>query len=90
MSIPEALLNYLREHSERVLARDELASAVWKLRIDSRSRVIDQTISQVRKRLEPDERILATHGVGYQYQRVLTNQEHANSAPGQRDSLVYH
>ena len=70
MSLPDALLDYLRVHSERVITREELASDVWRLRFDSRSRAIDQTVSQARKRLEPNERILTVHGFGYRHQRI--------------------
>ena len=70
MSPPDALLDYRSVHSERVITREELASGVWKLRFDSRSRAIDQTVSQARKRLEPDERILTVHGFGYRHQRM--------------------
>ena len=76
LRIPDALLNYLREHAERVVTRQELASGVWKLRLDVRSRVIDQTISQVRKRLEPHERILTSQGYGYVYREKETALDH--------------
>ena len=69
MFMQSALLNYLRQRSEQVLNREELAAAVWGLRLDPRSRVIDQTVSQVRKTLEPGERILTVHGTGYQHRR---------------------
>ena len=71
--IPKALLDYLREHSERVISRQELASGVWRLQLDVRSRVIDQTVSQLRKMLEPQERILTVRGIGYQHHRVSRN-----------------
>lgn len=67
-----ALLNYLRENSGRVLTRQELASAVWGLRLDARSRVVDQTVSQVRKKLQPEERIVTIHGIGYRHSQQTT------------------
>jgi len=68
--MPQAVLVYLREHSERVISREEFASEVWKLRLDGRSRVIDQTVSLARKKLETSERIVTVHGIGYQHRRV--------------------
>ncbi len=62
-----ALLVYLRKNTGRLLSRDELAAAVWGFQLDARSRVIDQTISQVRKQLSPSEKIRTVHGKGYVY-----------------------
>lgn len=68
MCVPQMLLEYFRVHSGRVLAREELALHVWKLRLDYRSRVIDQTVSQVRQQLGLDEQIVTVQREGYRHQ----------------------
>lgn len=68
-SVPRTLLEYFREHSGRVLTRDELALHVWNFRLDHRSRVIDQTVNMVRKQLGLPERIVTVHRQGYRHQR---------------------
>ena len=64
---PERLLEYLRASAGQVVTREELARDVWNLRLDHRSRVIDQTISVARKSLHANERITAVQGRGYRF-----------------------
>jgi len=74
--IQQSLLHYLRQNSGRTVTRDELALNVWKFRLDPRSRVIDQTVSLVRKGLMSGERIVAVFGLGYRLDpSVSTNGE---------------
>ena len=64
-----ALLRYFREHAGRTLSRDELAEQVWKQRYFYGSRAIDQTISNLRKKLRPGgERILSIYASGYRFE----------------------
>jgi len=74
--LPETLLDYFRVHSGRVLARDELAQQVWKLRLDPRSRVIDQTVSRIRQQLSPEEQIVTVNRHGYLHQRTPERRLH--------------
>lgn len=64
------LLDHFRLYEGKDLSRDGLALAVWGLRLDPRSRCIDQTVSELRKRLGKNERIIAVTGVGYRYDRL--------------------
>lgn len=61
------LLEYLRAHARLTITRDELAANVWQLRMDPRSRTIDQTVSTLRRKLAFGERILTRHSRGYEY-----------------------
>ena len=70
-SIQQSLMDYLRQNSGRTVTRTELQIRVWGFRMDPRTRVIDQTVSLVRKGLAEGERIATVHGLGYQHCRVL-------------------
>ena len=64
-----ALLRYFRQHAGRTLSRDELAEQVWKQRYFYGSRAIDQTVSNLRKKLRPGgERILSIYASGYRFE----------------------
>jgi DNA-binding response OmpR family regulator len=64
-----ALLRYFRQHVGRTLSRDELAEQVWKQRYFYGSRAIDQTVSNLRKKLRPGgERILGIYASGYRFE----------------------
>lgn len=63
----QLLLQYLRTNAGRPVPRDELAANVWRLKMDPRSRTIDQTISTLRRKLPTHTRILTRHQVGYEY-----------------------
>ena len=63
----QQLLNYFRQHAGRVLDRTELSEKIWGFRLDPRSRTIDQTIAQLRKKLPPNQQIITHRTCGYQY-----------------------
>ena len=69
-SIQQMLMNYLRQNSGRTVSRTELQMRVWGFRMDPRTRVIDQTVSLLRKELSDGECIATVHGLGYQHRRV--------------------
>lgn len=62
------LLVCLLENKNKIVDREKLARDVWKDRLSPGSRSIDQTVNQVRKKLQPGfkENVLETiHAVGY-------------------------
>jgi DNA-binding response OmpR family regulator len=61
------LLDYFRKNPRKVLSRDELSQNVWGFRLDSRSRVIDQTVALLRKKLLAGSRIITRQGRGYEF-----------------------
>ena len=63
----QQVLEYFRNHAGRVLDRTELSERIWGFRLDPRSRTIDQTIAQLRKKLPPDQQIITHRTCGYQY-----------------------
>jgi DNA-binding response OmpR family regulator len=60
-----ALWEYFQSNPGRIISRDELSVAVWGFVLDGRSRVIDQTIATLRKKL-PANQILTRRGQGYE------------------------
>jgi DNA-binding response OmpR family regulator len=66
------ILRLLHAHAGKVLDRNTIFNACWGVDYLPSSRTLDQTISQLRKRIELDPsspRIITTvHGVGYRYQ----------------------
>jgi len=65
--IANALLEYCRRNSGRLITREELAENVWRLKMVAKSRTIDVTMSFVRKSLTDGERIETVRGSGYRY-----------------------
>jgi len=65
--MPNKLLMHFRQNAGKVLSRDELAREVWGLKMDPRSRCIDQTIATIRKALGSGERIETVQGCGYRF-----------------------
>ena len=65
----ERLLRYLRANPNRVISRKDLGQGVWGFELDPRSRVVDQTIANLRKKLRPPERIVTHQGAGYELQK---------------------
>jgi DNA-binding response OmpR family regulator len=65
------VLAYFLRHPERVIARETLLQAVWKLEYVSR-RTIDNFILRLRTKLEPDpdqpQHFLTVRGVGYRFE----------------------
>lgn len=66
-----AILRLLHHNAGKVLDRNTIFNACWGVDYLPSSRTLDQTISQLRKRIElqpKDPQIIATvHGVGYRY-----------------------
>lgn len=66
-----SLLRYFFSHPDEVLSRDRLLNAVWGINYYGTTRTLDQHISQLRKKIEPDPAkpiaITTVHGVGYRY-----------------------
>lgn len=66
------ILQLLHDHAGKALDRNTIFNACWGLDYLPSSRTLDQTISQLRKRIELDPRdpqiITTVHGVGYRYQ----------------------
>lgn len=67
-----AILSLLHDHKGEVVTRDAFFDACWGLDFAPNSRTLDQHISQLRKRLEPDPKhptlIRTVHGAGYRYE----------------------
>jgi DNA-binding response OmpR family regulator len=65
------LLRYFAENAGRVLSRTELLERVWKLRNYGNTRTVDNFISRLRRRFEPDPsspaHILSVRGAGYKF-----------------------
>lgn len=66
------LLRMLSDHVGDVVTRRELFNCGWGMQRVPNSRTLDQTISQLRKRLEPEPNspklIQTVYGVGYRYE----------------------
>ncbi len=66
-----AILRLLHDHAGKALDRNTIFNACWGVDYLPSSRTLDQTISQLRKRIERDpsspEVISTVHGVGYRY-----------------------
>lgn len=65
------LLALLHQHAGQAVTRDQFFNECWGLDHMPNSRTLDQHISQLRKRIEPDPQhptlIRTVHGVGYRY-----------------------
>ena len=65
------LLRYFAQNAGRVLSRTELLERVWKLRNYGNTRTVDNFISRLRRRFEPDpsspSHILSVRGAGYKF-----------------------
>lgn len=61
------MLDYLQKNSGRIISRNELSQSVWGFQLDHRSRAIDQTVAQLRKKLPDGARIITHHTHGYEY-----------------------
>jgi len=72
LSLRDVRIMQLMHHNRgRVVSRDELFDAGWGRDYMPSSRTLDQTISQLRKRIEADPRqpqiIKTVHGIGYRF-----------------------
>ena len=65
------ILRLLHTHAGKALDRNTIFNACWGLDYLPSSRTLDQTVSQLRKRIERDPKdpkiITTVHGVGYRY-----------------------
>jgi two-component system alkaline phosphatase synthesis response regulator PhoP len=65
------LLLYLVRHPDRVFTRDQLLVSVWGPSYEGTARTVDNFISSLRNKLEPDPgspvHIVTVHGVGYRF-----------------------
>lgn len=65
------LLRYFAENPGRVLSRTELLERVWKLRNYGNTRTVDNFISRLRRRFEPDPsapiHFISVRGAGYKF-----------------------
>ncbi len=66
------LLKIFHQHAGEALSRDELLKMAWEVDYGSYTRTLDQHISQLRKKVEPDPKtptvITTVHGIGYRYE----------------------
>lgn len=65
------LLEYLVDHMDKPVTRDELLNAVWGYSTAPMTRTVDNFVAKVRKKIEDDPRdprhILTVHGSGYRF-----------------------
>jgi DNA-binding response OmpR family regulator len=68
------LLEYLIDHADKVVTREELLSAVWGYGEPPLTRTVDNFVAKLRKKVERDPRdprhILTVHGSGYRLVRT--------------------
>ena len=66
------LIRYFHERPGRAISRDDLMNAVWESDYFGTTRTVDQHISQLRKKIEPDPAhptvITTVHGLGYRFE----------------------
>jgi DNA-binding response OmpR family regulator len=66
------LIQHFHERPGRAISRDDLMNAVWESDYFGNTRTVDQHISQLRKKIEPDPAnptvITTVHGLGYRYE----------------------
>jgi DNA-binding response OmpR family regulator len=59
------------DHADRALSRDDLLNAAWGIDYQGTTRTLDQHVSQLRHKIEPDPAkpryLLTVHGYGYRY-----------------------
>lgn len=64
------LLNYLMEHMNRVVTRDELLDNIWGYDYDGETRTLDMHIKTLRQKLKDGgQQIKTVRGVGYRFLR---------------------
>lgn len=65
------LLEYLIDHADRVITRDELLTRVWNYGDAPLTRTVDNFVAKLRKKVERDPQdprhILTVHGSGYRF-----------------------
>ena len=69
------LLEYLLDHADRVVTREELLRSVWGYSAAPLTRTVDNFVAKLRKKVERDPRnprhILTVHGSGYRLVRTV-------------------
>jgi len=64
-------LRYLTRHAQRVISRDELLNEVWGFEHYPTTRTVDNTISKLRQKLEPNPsrpvHLRTIYGTGYKF-----------------------
>lgn len=67
------LLAHFVSHPERIFTRDELLSGAWGYGYEGTARTVDNFVSQLRQKLEPDpehpRHLLTVRGLGYKFCR---------------------
>ncbi|MHC4847135.1 MAG: response regulator transcription factor [Planctomycetota bacterium] len=66
------LLAFFAEHEGCALSRTELLAGVWGDEADAVSRVVDNAVMALRKKLTPDH-FASVRGIGYRFDRSPTN-----------------
>jgi two-component system phosphate regulon response regulator PhoB len=75
-----ALLHVLCEGGERVHTRAELRERVWGEDGRDETRLVDQYVKRLRKKLGPAGRYIETvHGVGYRFAKARAEREHEDA-----------
>lgn len=65
-----ALFEYMMNHTERPLSRDELVTSVWHLNQEPNSNVVDVAVKKLRQKIDKQlgiSYITTLHGVGYRF-----------------------
>ena len=68
-----ALLRYMMENQDRAIPRNELLDVIWGISTDVETRVTDETIQRIRKKLNASESgvaIKAIWGYGYRLEKI--------------------
>ncbi len=65
------LLSYLMQRPDRAVSRDELLEAIWQMSPDLETRVVDDTVKRLRKKLAPGSlQIETVWGYGFRLQVI--------------------
>ncbi len=76
-SLEFRLLKFFVDHSGQVFSREELMDRVWPKRKRANGRTVDNTILQLRRKIEEDpaapEYIRTQYGVGYKFVGASTD-----------------
>lgn len=65
-----ALFEYMINHTERPLSRDELITSVWHLNQDPNSNIVDVAVKKLRQKIDKPlgiRYIKTLHGIGYRF-----------------------
>jgi two-component system alkaline phosphatase synthesis response regulator PhoP len=70
-TIETNLLRVLSNNIGKPMSREELCRQVWNCEFRGTTRTIDQTIATLRKKLQPSQRIVTVHRIGYAYEETV-------------------